>query len=57
MVLVKVRVSFTVEVDAAAWIEEYGCERSQVREDVRLYIEQAFLAQLDELGLSGRAAS
>lgn len=33
----KVRLTVTVEVDPSAWADEYGCERSEVREDVRSY--------------------
>lgn len=27
----------TVEVDPSTWADEYGCDRSEVREDVRSY--------------------
>lgn len=34
---VKVRLTVTVEVDPSEWSDVYGCERGEVREDVRSY--------------------
>lgn len=34
----KVQIKLTVDVDVAAWCVEYGCERSEVREDVKTYL-------------------
>lgn len=34
----KVRVTLVVDVDQEAWCEEYGTERSNVREDVKSYV-------------------
>lgn len=33
----KVKIEVVVEVDPSRWSEEYGCERSEVREDVKAY--------------------
>lgn len=35
----KVKLNFTVEIDPQLWAEEYDIELSEVRDDVRLYIE------------------
>lgn len=50
---VKVRISFTVDIDPQAWATEYatGAGAGEVREDVRRYVEQATLAQLAEQDL------
>ena len=49
----KVRVVFTLDVNAGAWSEEFGIEPSDVREDVRSYFEAISSAQLrDVLGLA-----
>jgi hypothetical protein len=37
----KVQIKVTVEVDPQEWANEYGCERSEVREDVRSYFTDA----------------
>lgn len=34
----KVRVTLTVDVDQEAWIRDYGCEPSELRQDVRAYV-------------------
>jgi hypothetical protein len=36
----KVQIKVTVEVDPTEWAEEFGCERREVREDVRRYFAQ-----------------
>ena len=36
----KVQIKLTIEVDPALWAEEYGCERSAVRDDVKDYFTQ-----------------
>jgi hypothetical protein len=33
----KVQLKITVDVDPVKWSDEYGCERTRVREDVRSY--------------------
>jgi len=47
----KVRVSFTLDIDPDAWMLTYGVERSEVRRDVAEYVEQSALAHLQELEL------
>jgi len=43
----KVRLDFTVDIDATAWIENYGVEAQEVREDVKRYIQYIVIGQLD----------
>jgi hypothetical protein len=52
----KVRVSFTVEVDPEAWMANYGVERDQVRDDVRVYVENGMRDQLESVGVLVRSA-
>ena len=47
----KVRVSFTVEVDQEAWANAYGIDKQQVRHDVNAYIYHGFLSYLVDNGL------
>jgi hypothetical protein len=42
----KVKISFTLDVDAKAWAVEYGLDAREVREDVKLYIESGVRADL-----------
>jgi len=44
----KVRVAFTVEVDADKWADAYGIETDQVRADVNAYVYHGFLSYLTE---------
>lgn len=34
----KVKVSYTVDIDAEAWESEFGIERAEVRADVQRYL-------------------
>lgn len=54
----KVQIKVTVEVDPAEWMSEYGCERSEVREDVRAYFTQQIVAApaIEEASLTVRVA-
>jgi hypothetical protein len=47
----KVRVSFTVDINADAWATEYGIEPSGVRDDVKQYVEFMAEGHLERLGL------
>lgn len=47
----KVRVTFTVDIDPDAWEAEYGVPRAELREDVNSHIEGSVLAHFDSLGL------
>lgn len=40
----KIALRLTVEVDPDEWAEEYQIERSEVREDVRRYVEGVFMS-------------
>jgi hypothetical protein len=37
----KIRIELTVEVDADAWMLNYGTPASEIREDVRAYVREA----------------
>jgi hypothetical protein len=43
----RVRISFTVEIDPDAWASEYGIDREDVRRDVHTYVEGSVRALLD----------
>lgn len=47
----KVKVSFTLDVDVQAWAAEYGIDPAEVRADVRNHTEQGVRDQLGGLGL------
>lgn len=47
----KVRIEMTVEIDAEAWVAEYGIERSQVRADVQAYVRNNVIEHLREVGM------
>lgn len=47
----KIRIAFTLDVDAAAWAEEYGCDRRDVRSDVVSYVSQEAWTHLRDRGL------
>ena len=47
----KIKINFTVDVDVDAWCLAYGVEPSEVREDVRCYIEFGTHDQFDGLDL------
>jgi|TARA_R100000093_G_scaffold11897_1_gene7347 hypothetical protein len=42
----KVQVDFTVDIDATAWINNYGCGAHEVREDVQGYVKYIVVSQL-----------
>lgn len=54
----KVQIKVTVEVDPAEWMSEYGCERDEVREDVRRYFEHQIVAApaIEDASLTVRVA-
>jgi len=56
---VKIRCSFTVDVDPDAWALEYGtsADRRAVREDVQSHAEHSFYAHLEQLGLIAQPES
>ena len=49
----KVKVSFTVEIDADAWVANYGTEPkpAKIRDDVKIYCEGAVIDQLEAVGV------
>lgn len=47
----KVRVSTVVDVDPEAWAREFGVDRKDVREDVRIYFDTIVQGQLEVIGL------
>jgi hypothetical protein len=48
----KVRISFTVDIDPDAWLLEYGDSGIGVRADVQTYVAQSVLADFADRGLS-----
>ena len=51
----KVRVSFTVDIDAEAWAREYGVPMNEVRADVNRYVSQGMYDHLyRQLGFENR---
>jgi len=48
---VKIKIEFTIpNLDADAWAEEYGLDKSEVREDVRNYIRGEILEAFRDRG-------
>ena len=47
----KIRVAFTVDVDAKGWADEYGMEVWEVRADVQKMLEQVAVSHVEQLGL------
>jgi hypothetical protein len=47
----KVRINFTVDIDVETWCLEYGIKPSEVREDVKCYVEYGTHSTFDGLGL------
>lgn len=47
----KVRVSFVVDIDPDAWVQSYGVDRTEVREDVKRYVENGARDHLSDLGM------
>lgn len=47
----KVRVSYTVEVDPEGWVSEYGVDPSEVRDDVKDHLHTCGVEHLASLGL------
>ena len=47
----KVKVSFTIEIDADAWELNYGTPRQDIREDVKNYAESAVIEQFAAVGV------
>jgi hypothetical protein len=37
----KVKVSYTIDIDADAWANEFGLDKSEVRADVQQYLARA----------------
>jgi hypothetical protein len=49
---VKVKVSFTLDIDLVAWTLNYGVEGvPEIRKDVQSYVENGVLAEMRDLGL------
>lgn len=47
----KVRISFTLDVDPEAWANEYGVAAAEIRQDVQTYFRIGAQEQLEFLGL------
>jgi len=48
----KVRISFTVDVDAEAWMGEYGVGRDEVRSDVQEHAAYLVAQLYREMGVA-----
>ena len=47
----KVKIEFTVDIDADTWAREYSLDKSEVREDVKAYVENGARDHLSDMGL------
>lgn len=53
----KVRVAITLDIDSAAWQEEYGIQTdAEIRQDVKLHATLSLLAHYENLGLLAESA-
>ena len=43
----QVKIDFTVDIDATAWINNYGCEAQEVRDDVERHAKYIVMSELD----------
>lgn len=50
----KVRVTTTVDIDPEAWASEFGVDKADVREDVRVYFNGIVQGTLDNIGLAAQ---
>ena len=53
----KIKIEFTVDVDVDAWELNYGTNRNEVRDDVKGYIKNIALSQLDVVGVLAEGGS
>tara|TARA_Y100000296_G_C5066470_1_gene202601 strand:+ start:514 stop:672 length:159 start_codon:yes stop_codon:yes gene_type:complete len=47
----KVKIDLTVDISKESWVENYGCEDSEVRQDVKDYCEWTVREQLAAVGV------
>ncbi len=47
----KIKIDFTVDVDPDAWELNYGTPRSEIRDNVKDYVLNIVLGQLDVVGV------
>ena len=47
----KIKIEFTVNVDPDAWELNYGTGRNEIRDDVKGYVQNIVLGQLDVVGV------
>jgi hypothetical protein len=48
----RVRVSVTVDIDPQTWALEYGVPLQDVRGDVKQYVQQLVMDQLESVGVT-----
>lgn len=53
----RVKVSFTIDINADGWAEEYGLERKDVRADVVTHVTNMATGAVAQLGLLTSDAS
>ena len=46
----KVKISFTIDVDPDEWIANYDCDKKDVRADVNDYVYHGTYAQFADMG-------
>lgn len=49
--VLRVAVKFSLRIDERAWMDEYGLERGEVREDVQIWVENLVDDALHQRGL------
>ena len=47
----KVRIALTLDINADAWMAEYGTPKTEIRTDVRDHVTQSVLSHFEELGV------
>jgi hypothetical protein len=44
----KIKINFTLDVDPDSWAREYDIEKSEVRDDVKMYVKNGMLAHFED---------
>jgi len=52
----KIKIEFTVDVDPEAWELNYGTSRNEIRDNVKDYVLNIVLHQLDVVGVLAEGA-
>lgn len=46
----KVEVKFTIDINEDSWAQDYGIDRSEVRDDVKRHLRNIAVQHVDSLG-------